>query len=74
MELHFERLHVGEPRHDFVHASMSRAKVPGGWIVCLFYTSSGSGGPSMMFYPDPDHQWDGGSLPHEVPQRQPTHV
>jgi hypothetical protein len=31
----------------------SRAKVPGGWLVCA--------GGGMAFYPDPEHAWDGAS-------------
>lgn len=40
-----------------------RAKVPGGWLV---YASNGyhhHGG--ITFYPDPEHRWTGGTLPHE---------
>ena len=33
---------------------MTRAKVPGGWLL--------TDGDGMTFYPDPQHQWDGGSL------------
>ena len=36
-----------------------RAKVPGGWLV-MIYAGDGSG---ITFYPDPNHEWDGGSLP-----------
>jgi hypothetical protein len=32
-----------------------RAKVPGGWLVTVY--------SSVAFYPDPDHAWDGASLP-----------
>ena len=35
-----------------------RAKVPGGWLV-KFLVGEGVGG---LFYPDPDHSWDGASL------------
>ena len=65
MELKFEKLSVAEPKHEFVHASVSRAKVPGGWLICVFWNSVSCGGPSMLFYPDPEHLWDGASLPHE---------
>ncbi len=34
--------------------NIKRAKVPGGWLVKAGY--------GLMFYPDPEHQWDGGSL------------
>ena len=32
-----------------------RAKVPGGWLVRVDL--------SVTFYPDPEHKWDGSSLP-----------
>jgi len=35
--------------------SLSRAKVPGGWLVTI-------GGSGLAFVPDPDHGWDGASL------------
>jgi len=43
------------------HLAVRRAKVPGGWLV---YASNGyhhHGG--MSFYPDPEHRWNGGTLP-----------
>jgi hypothetical protein len=36
-----------------------RAKVPGGWLVSV----SGSAGDGLAFYPDPQHVWNGASLP-----------
>lgn len=36
-----------------------RTKVPGGWLVAL----TGASVSSVTFYPDPEHQWDGASLP-----------
>ena len=36
---------------------MLRAKVPGGWFV----KTASEEGP--FFYPDPEHAWDGSSLP-----------
>jgi len=36
------------------HGIMRRAKVPGGWFV--IYKSEGV---AMVFYPDPEHKWDG---------------
>ena len=34
-----------------------RTKVPGGWLVMVTNNARG-----LMFYPDPKHNWDGGSL------------
>ena len=36
-----------------------RAKVPGGWFVKVDRTDAGG----AFFYPDPEHTWDGSSLP-----------
>ncbi len=47
-----------------VNSRNSRAKVPGGWVV--FRNIEGSGGypvAGMCFLPDPNHEWDGQSLP-----------
>jgi hypothetical protein len=38
--------------------TVSRAKVPGGWLV---FTRWGSNLAGMTFYQDPNHQWDGTS-------------
>jgi hypothetical protein len=62
MTLKWQKLQAGEPRHDFTYATTYRTAVPGGWLVCIFYNSSHTGGPAMCFYPDPDHIWDGGSV------------
>lgn len=35
-----------------------RTKVPGGWFVMVTNNARG-----LTFYPDPEHNWDGGSLP-----------
>ena len=40
-----------------------RAKVPGGWLVLVRLTGRVAGTPTITFYPDPRHDWDGGSLP-----------
>ncbi|MGP8244232.1 MAG: hypothetical protein ACLQVN_06905 [Bryobacteraceae bacterium] len=34
----------------------SRAKVPGGWLILI-------NGSAATFYPDPEHAWDGTTLP-----------
>ncbi len=36
-----------------------RAKVPGGWLVMVGYGQ----GAGLTFYPDPQHLWDGTTLP-----------
>lgn len=35
-----------------------RTRVAGGWLVLVMHNTSG-----LTFYPDPDHKWDGASLP-----------
>jgi len=37
-----------------------RAKVPGGWLVISQFNIGGAHG--LVFLPDPNHAWDGGSL------------
>ena len=37
-----------------------RTKVPGGWLVLVMHNTNRSG---LTFYPDPEHKWDGASLP-----------
>jgi len=39
--------------------SVLRAKVPSGWFVQV----SAGVGIGAFFYPDPEHTWDGSSLP-----------
>ena len=39
-----------------------RAKVPGGWMVMITMQSSRTH-MSTFFYPDPEHVWDGSTLP-----------
>ena len=39
-----------------------RAKIPGGWLVGLVPSDSQQG-TAMVFTPDPNHDWDGKSLP-----------
>jgi hypothetical protein len=73
MEIHFQKLTIAEPRHEWIHATLSRAKVPGGWLVSVFWSSIQAGGTSLMFYPDPNHDWDGNSLPGDLQQHH-AHV
>lgn len=41
-----------------------RAKVPGGWIICISASerSETEGANGVTFVPDPNHTWDGNSL------------
>ena len=41
-----------------VAPKVMRAKVPGGWFISVRSYES-----SAFFYPDPEHRWDGSSLP-----------
>jgi len=41
-------------------SSLSRAKIPGGWLV---YATTAGDAASLVFVPDPSHEWDGSSLP-----------
>lgn len=44
------------------HVETWRAKVPGGWLVMSIPKNSQLT-VSTTFYPDPQHEWDGSSLP-----------
>jgi len=39
--------------------SLSRAKIPGGWMV---YATTSGDAASLVFVADLEHQWDGASL------------
>ena len=56
-KLKFEKLDVD----GTLSARLSRAKVPGGWLL-IAMTNSGGG---LTFYSDPQYKWDGGSLADE---------
>lgn len=45
---------------NIVEVRTQRAKVPGGWLVTV--SNGYSDAPSITFYPDPHHVWDGNSL------------
>jgi hypothetical protein len=47
----WEKLRAGSER-------VSRAKLPGGWLVAVGEGSA----RSVVFYPDPEHAWDGTTL------------
>jgi hypothetical protein len=52
----FEKLDV-----DGGGLRLSRAKIPGGWLVIAMSNSGGG----FTFYSDPHHKWDGNSLEDE---------
>ena len=56
-KLKFEKLDVGST----LNARVSRAKVPGGWLLIAI----GNSGGGLTFYSDPQHKWDGNSLADE---------
>jgi len=64
-ELVFVRLGAkvppGEKWKESAPRNLSRAKIPGGWLVGVESGSVRSWG--LTFVPDPEHEWDGGSLP-----------
>jgi hypothetical protein len=39
-----------------------RARVPGGWLVMVMIGT----GHGLTFMPDPNHDWDGSSVPDEL--------
>jgi hypothetical protein len=43
-----------------VPSSLSRARIPGGWLV---YGTTPGDPAVFVFVPDPEHHWDGASLP-----------
>jgi hypothetical protein len=40
-----------------------RTKVVGGWFVSFGESEEDGHDQGFVFYPDPSHEWDGGSLP-----------
>jgi hypothetical protein len=40
-----------------------RTKVIGGWFVSFGEVGEDGYEEGFIFYPDPNHEWDGGSLP-----------
>ena len=43
--------------------SCHRAKVPGGWLIWQPRSHNEVPQAPMVFIPDPEHTWDGNSLP-----------
>jgi hypothetical protein len=59
MTVHWEQLYS-----DTSDLFMYRAKIPGRWLIYVGDVGAGeTGGGGVVFYPDPNHKWDGNSLP-----------
>ena len=58
-ELTWEKLNSGRKEEKWYESSWEvyRAKVPNGWLILIVERGG------VTFYPDPDHSWNGGSLP-----------
>lgn len=46
--------------------AIQRARVPGGWLVAGYLMGLPFKNASVTFYPDPEHTWDGNSLPNDT--------
>ena len=58
----FEQLSTFERRGpdaspSALNEGIFRTQVPGGWLILLKADQ-----PTLFFYPDPNHRWDGGSM------------
>ena len=40
-----------------------RTKVLGGWLIVWYWADSSGAFGGITFYPDPEHKWDGNSMP-----------
>jgi hypothetical protein len=60
--LRWETIHTTREAEGFLNSAymVERAKVPGGWLVISQFKIGSAHG--LVFLPDPNHQWDGGSL------------
>lgn len=61
-ELRWEKLNSTRDEKGWfkINWEVHRAKVPGGWLIIA--RGEGTTDPSISFYPDSNHQWNGGSL------------
>ena len=52
-----------DPRAPFDNSSLyiARSKMPGGWLVTAVGLTAQA--VSITFVPDPEHKWDGNSIP-----------
>jgi hypothetical protein len=60
--LHWEVVKTTRELGGFLNSAYltERAKVPGGWLVISQFQIGPAHG--LVFLPDPNHEWDGGSL------------
>jgi hypothetical protein len=60
--LNWEMLHTTRDVSGLLHSEYltERARVPGGWLVLSQFKVGSAHG--LVFLPDPDHTWDGGTL------------
>jgi hypothetical protein len=52
----------------FANMPMARAKVPGGWLVAVL-SGTVNIHAAVCFVPDPEHRWDGSSLPEPTTEQ-----
>ncbi len=52
------KLHWDTIENGYLSGRTYRAKIPGGWLL-----TKNSGDTGITFVPDPQHKWDGNSLP-----------
>jgi hypothetical protein len=55
----FERLNTPQSGLTSMRPRVYRVKILGGWLIYMVRP----GRAGATFVPDPDHKWDGGSLP-----------
>ena len=60
--LSWETVNTTRDKKGLLHSEylVERAKVPGGWLVISQFKVGHAHG--LVFVPDPNHEWDGGSL------------
>ena len=58
--LHLEELNLEYPGEKPAKYSY-RARVPGGWLIFIWTPGRGGLNGGGTFYPDLNHEWDGGT-------------
>lgn len=57
------KFEVIESSDSSVEFKITRSRIPGGWLVYITHSTCSEAG--CCFVPDPQHEWDGSSLPPE---------